>query len=140
MDLQHEADALREKVDDLALGPASLEDWRLADARLFAALVEGRSELVELQRRMCELAESHHPDWSWFQVHARTRELVELLDDLCVLRMCVQSRICEIFVTAAETAACGRGDERALRGERAGERPRSAGDDRSPAERRRCRT
>lgn len=140
MKLQDEADALRQKVDDLALGPASLDDWRLADARLFAALVEGRSELDDLQRKMCELVESHRPDWSWFKVHQQTRQIVEILDDLCVLRMCVQSRICEEFVTAAERAACARGEPRALRGGDAGERPRSAAGDRSPAERRRCRS
>ena len=140
MKLQDEADALRQQVDDLALGPASLDDWRLADARLFAALVEGRSELTDLQRKMCELAKSHHPDWSWFEVHQQTREIVEILDDLCVLRMCVQSRICELFATAAETAACARDGGHALRGEDAAERPRSAAGDRSPGERRRCRT
>jgi len=140
MNLQDEADALRQKVDDLALGPASLDDWRLADARLFAALVEGRSELNDLQRKMCELARSHRPDWSWFEVHQQTRQLIELLDDLCVLRMCVQSRICEEFATVAEQAACARDASRALRGGDAAARPRSAGGDRSPAERRRYRS
>lgn len=140
MSLQDEADALRQKVDDLALGPASLDDWRLADARLFAALVEGRSELNDLQRKMCELVKSHRPDWSWFEVHQQTRRIVEILDDLCVLRMCVQSRIVEEFATVAETAACARGEPRALRGADAGERPRSAAGGRSPAERRRCRS
>jgi len=97
MKLDDEAEAIRLVVDDLAQRCADLEEWQLADARLFAALVEGTTQMSELQLEMCQLVKtSHDPTWCWFEKHAATRALAEIVDDLRVLRMCVRSRIFEL--------------------------------------------
>jgi hypothetical protein len=96
MALIDEADALRDQVDELAMCAATLDDWRLVDARLSHALVDGKLEIASLQAEMVALVKSSKPNWCWFQTHSRLRELRELLEDLRVLRMCVQSRIYEL--------------------------------------------
>lgn len=102
MKLEHEAEVLREHVDELALGCAGVEAWRLADARLFHALLEGQLEISTLQSEMVALVKSSKPNWCWFETHAGLRRLREVLDDLRVLRMCVQSRIYELEAGAAQ--------------------------------------
>ncbi|HEY5948636.1 MAG TPA: hypothetical protein VIV40_24255 [Kofleriaceae bacterium] len=104
MALHDEADALREQVDHLALGPSTVEDWRLADAKLFHAMMEGQLEVQALQGEMIKLVKTTRPSWCWFEKHAAVRELVELLDDLRVLRMCVRSRIYELEAGDAQPA------------------------------------
>jgi hypothetical protein len=104
MSLNDEADALRDKINDLALGPSTVEDWRLADARLFHALLEGQLEIQAKQSEMIALVKSSKPNWCWFEAHAAVRELREVLDDLRVLRMCVQSRIYELEAGATQAA------------------------------------
>lgn len=101
MSVVTEAEALREKVDELALGNASVEDWRLAGACLLHALVEGQQQIDHLQREMVALVKSSKPNWEWFQTHAALRSLRGILDELRVLRMCVQSRIYELEAGAA---------------------------------------
>ena len=102
MSLVNEAEALREKVDELAQDNASVEDWRLADARLFHALLEGQLEINRLQGEMITLVKSSKPNWAWFQTHASLRSLRSILDELRVLRMCVRSRIYELEAGAAQ--------------------------------------
>jgi hypothetical protein len=97
-----EACSLRDKVDELAMCAATVEDWRLVDARLFHAMMEGQHEITALQAEMIALVKSSKPNWCWFETHAKLRELREVLDDLRVLRMCVQSRIYELECGAVQ--------------------------------------
>ena len=103
MQIESEADAIRNNVDDLAQRCACIDEWRLADARLFAALVEGAEELEELHVQLCELAQSGQC-LAWVRIRARAADLREMIDDLRVLRMCVQSRILELSIGAQPSA------------------------------------
>src|SRR5688500_9167350 len=102
MSCRAEAEALRDKIDDLAQRSASVESWKLLDAQLFHALVEGQFEINALQGEMIALVKTSKPNWCWFQTHQSLRELREVLDDLRVLRMCVQSRIYELEAGASQ--------------------------------------
>jgi hypothetical protein len=104
MSCRDEAEALRDKIDDLAQRSASVDDWKLLDAQLYHALVEGQIEINTLQSEMIALVKSSKPNWCWFQTHQSLRELREVLDDLRVLRMCVQSRIYELDAGANQAA------------------------------------
>jgi hypothetical protein len=101
MSWHDEADAVRIKVDELALSRATVDDWRLVDAQLFHALVEAKQQADKLHREMVEVAQSARPDWCWFEKRGEMLELREVMDDLRVLRMCVQSRIFELEAGAA---------------------------------------
>ena len=103
MNATEEAESLRDKVDELAMSAATLDDWRLVDARLFHAMVESKLEITSLQAEMIALVKCSKPNWCWFEKHSKLRELRELLDDLRVLRMCVQSRIYELECGALQT-------------------------------------
>lgn len=56
----------------------------------------GRRQMALLEKRMSALVESGKPGWCWFEAQASLRGLRQLLDDVLVLRMCVQSRIFEL--------------------------------------------
>lgn len=107
MSWTEEADAVRAKVDELALSPCTVEDWRLVDAQLFHALVEAQHEVSAVQRQMLELVKTSKPSWCWFEKQAAMLELREAMDDLRVLRMCVQSRIFELEAGAEPRYALG---------------------------------
>ena len=96
MSWHDEADAVRVKVDELALTQATIDDWRLVDAQLFHAIVEAQQQVAAVQREMLHLARSSQPSWCWFEKQAEMLELRETMDDLRVLRMCVRSRIFEL--------------------------------------------
>jgi hypothetical protein len=100
-----EADAVRVKVDELALSRATIDDWRLVDAQLFHAVVEAQQQVAEVQRQMLELAKSSQPSWCWFEKQAEMLELRETIDDLRVLRLCVKSRIFELEAGADQRYA-----------------------------------
>jgi hypothetical protein len=103
-----EADAVRAKVDDLALSQATVEDWRLVDAQLFHALVEVQQEVTAVRCAMLDLVKSSRPSWCWFEKQAALLELRETLDDLRILRMCVQSRIFELEAGAEQQYTAAR--------------------------------
>jgi hypothetical protein len=102
MSWNDEADAARGKVDELALSPATADEWRRVDGQLCHALDEARREAARLQREL--IAVVQEPGWSWFENRAALLELREAVDDLCVLRMCVQSRIFELEAGLARAA------------------------------------
>ncbi len=80
MSCRDEAEALRDKIDDLAQRAASVESWKLLDAQLFHALVEGQFEINALQSEMIALVKTSKPNWCWFQTHQSLRELREAID------------------------------------------------------------
>ena len=102
MSWNDEADAVRIKVDELALSHATIEDWRLVDAQLFHALVEAQQEVCAVQCAMLALVKSSRPSWCWFEKQAEMLALRETMDDLRILRMCVQSRIYELEAGAEQ--------------------------------------
>ncbi len=104
MSWNDEAEAVRDKVDELAMTQAGLEDWRLVDAQLFHVLLEVQQQAMQLRCEMVTLVKSSTPNWCWFEKHAAMRELHELMDDLRVLQMCVRSRIFELEAGASLAA------------------------------------
>jgi hypothetical protein len=102
MSWNEHADAVRARVDDLALSAASLEDWKRVDADLFGALVEVQRLVTELRTEMLELVKAETPSWGWVEKQRVMLELREAMDDLRVLRMCVQSRIFELEAGAEQ--------------------------------------
>jgi hypothetical protein len=102
MSWEDEASAVRDKIDELAMRQANLDDWRLVDAQLFHTLVEAQQHVANEQRAMLQLARSSQPSWCWFEKQAKLLELRETMDDLRVLRMCVRSRIFELEAGAAQ--------------------------------------
>ena len=104
MSLYDEAVTLREKVDQLAHGPATLKEWHGAEAAMLDVLRAGHRQMELLEERMSALVESGKPGWCWFEAQASHRGLSQLLDDLLVLRICVQSRIFELEAGAVLAA------------------------------------
>jgi hypothetical protein len=104
MSWNEEAEAVRDKVDELAMTQACIDDWRLVDAQLFHALVEVQQEAIQLRCEMVALVKSSKPNWCWFEKHAAMRELHEVMNDLRVLQMCVRSRIFELEAGATQAA------------------------------------
>lgn len=96
MSWNDEAQAVRDKIDELAMTQADLDDWRLVDAQLYHALFEVKQQAMQLRCEMVTLVKSSKPSWCWFEKHAAMRELHEVMDDLRVLQMCVRSRIFEL--------------------------------------------
>ncbi len=97
-----EAAAVRDRVDQLAMTQASLDDWRFADVQLVHALAEAQHQITTLQAEMVALIKSSKPNWCWFQTHATLREIREVMDDLRVLRLCVRTRIFELETSEAQ--------------------------------------
>jgi hypothetical protein len=104
MSWEDEAAAVRDRVDELAMKQASIDDWRLADIQIVHALVEAQQHVAELQGEMVALIKSSKPNWCWFEKHAAMREIREV-DDLRVLRMCVRTRIYELEAGNAQVRA-----------------------------------
>ena len=96
MSWNEHANAVRARVDELALSAATVDDWRRVDAELFRTLVEVQQQAGALRGEMLDLVKSSQPSWCWFEKQAAMLELREAMDDLRILRMCVQSRIFEL--------------------------------------------
>lgn len=96
MKLDDQANALREEIDRLARGPASVEDWRRVEAQLCHVLAEAELRLAAVEQQMAELAATREPNWTWFEADVAARYLVELIGELRLERACVRSRIFEL--------------------------------------------
>lgn len=105
MSWEDEATAIRDRVDELAMQQADLDDWRLADLQLVHALAEAHHQVVQIQAEMRALVESSKPNWCWFEKHAAVRQIREVMEDLRVLRMCVRTRIFELEAGGAQPSA-----------------------------------
>ena len=104
MTLYEEANALREQIDELARGSTSVEQWRIAEAAMTRVMREGRRHIEDLESEIETLCDSAQSCWRWVSASAELRELREALDDLLVLRMCMQSRIFELEASAVLAA------------------------------------
>ena len=105
MSWNEHANAVRARVDELALSEATVDDWHRVDAELFRTLVEVHQQVGALRSEMLNLVKSSQPSWCWFEKQQAMLELREAMDDLRVLRMCVQSRIFELEAGAEQSYA-----------------------------------
>jgi len=94
--LETELEALREQIDELAHGAAPIAAWYRMRDHVSEVIVHGQLRVMALRREMIRKARSSTPNWSWFETHAGMHEVREQLDQLALLRMCVDSRIFEL--------------------------------------------
>lgn len=96
MEIVREARAIRESVSRLEHSAATTAQWRQLDARVFQLILDTQVQLVAEQRTTMERSLPRLRAGSWTRAHARVQQLVELLDELHLVRIGVQSRIFEI--------------------------------------------
>jgi hypothetical protein len=95
---------LHERLDALDDEPATLGDWHRLEARAARLLIAGQHELARVQGEVLArcASEPRSPNR-----HSCVQQLVRILEELRIIRLCAEGRILEL---QAEAVKCGFSD------------------------------
>lgn len=95
MKIDDEVEALRSQLDMLEQGPAKLGDWHRLDARAARALIQAQHAIAVLQQDLIGFVRAEPPDPAWVRKQREAQQIREVMAELHIIRLCVESRILE---------------------------------------------
>lgn len=95
MKIDDDVGALRSQLDMLEQGPAKLGDWHRLDARAARTLIHAQHRIAALQQELIGFVRAEPPDPAWVGKQREAQRIRELMAELCIIRLCAESRILE---------------------------------------------